>query len=139
MHAEWNEIKNNDELIQQRIEKYSTKHKLNLAQNSLLLWAKNSNSNSSTKSNIIILDDSPSSTSSATTTINSTVTNDVGANLTMNKSQKNAKPKNVVQNHLRGVAQEKVFNELTEVNERIATLVQLKHKLVYQQLKMKNN
>ncbi|CAF1494232.1 unnamed protein product, partial [Rotaria sordida] len=32
----------------------------------------------------------------------------------------------LVQNHLHGVAQGKVFNELTEVNERIETLVQLK-------------
>jgi hypothetical protein len=88
LNAEWKQIKKNNELIQQKIQEYSTKQKINLAKNTLLIWTKESNVNLSTNSNDIILDESISSTSSTKTT-NSIITNDADNNPTIKKLQKN--------------------------------------------------
>ena len=75
MNAQWKQIKNNDELIQEKIETYLTKQKVDLAKNTLLLWKKQSNVNVSSDSNLIILDEGTSSTSAATPSTSSSTTN----------------------------------------------------------------
>ena len=75
MNAQWKEIKNNDELIQEKIENYLTKQKVDLVKNTLMLWKKQSNVNVSSDSNLIILDEGASSTSAATPSTSSSTTN----------------------------------------------------------------
>jgi len=62
-------------LIQEKIENYLTKQKVDLAKNTLLLWKKQSNVNVSSDSNLIILDEGASSTSAATPSTSSSTTN----------------------------------------------------------------
>jgi hypothetical protein len=122
MNVEWKEIKNNNELIQEKIEKYSIKQKVDLAKNTLLLWKKQSNVNLSSDSNLSILDEGAPSTSVTVppTHTSSSTTNNVNINSTVKKS------KEMIQPGSRSIAQQQTTQDLNEINERVASLLQLK-------------
>ncbi|CAF5014027.1 unnamed protein product, partial [Rotaria sp. Silwood1] len=105
-----------DELIQQHIEIYSTKQKLNLAKNTLLLWTNNSNINSCTQSDVVTLDDC--TLSSITTTTNTIST----ANTTTTTNTiPTANTTTITSSNHPCTAQEKLCNDLAGVNERVTT------------------
>jgi hypothetical protein len=105
MNAEWKEIKNNNELIQEKIEKYSIKQKVDLAKNTLLLWKKQSNVNVSSDSNLSILDEGAPSTSATIPPppTSSSTTNNVNISSTVKKS------KEMIQPGSRSIAQQQIF------------------------------
>jgi hypothetical protein len=85
-----------------------------------LLWKKQSNVNVSSDSNLIILDEGASSTSATILSASSSTANNVNINSTVNKS------KETVQPGPRSIAQQQTNQDLNEINERVASLLQLK-------------
>ncbi|CAF1403975.1 unnamed protein product, partial [Rotaria magnacalcarata] len=121
LNVEWNKIKKDDELIQQHIEIYSTKQKLNLAKNTLLLWTNNSNINSCTQSDVVTLDDCTLSSIATTTNTISTANTTTTTN-----TIPTANTTTITSSNHPCTAQEKLCNDLAGVNERVTTLMQLK-------------